>query len=70
MILSREFKTVWFVLRCRLCCLLCFGKMMDVVLLDMNFGTGSRAGERAFSGWTVFVNVRDPPEVVLITAFW
>lgn len=68
-ILSREFKTVVCVSLPTLLPALLRENDVDVVLLDMNFGTGKQSGGDGFF-WLDRIRERpNPPEVVLITAF-
>lgn len=69
MILSREFKTVVCASVPTLLPALLREDDVDVVLLDMNFGTGKQSGGEGLF-WLDRIRERpDPPEVVLITAF-
>lgn len=69
MILSREFKTVVCVSVPTLLPALLREDDVDVVLLDMNFGTGKQSGGEGLF-WLDRIRERpNPPEVVLITAF-
>lgn len=69
MILSREFKTVVGVSDPTLLPALLWEGDVDIVLLDMNFGTGKQTGGEGLF-WLDRVREQDnPPEVVLITAF-
>ncbi|MDH6304542.1 DNA-binding NtrC family response regulator [Parabacteroides sp. PF5-5] len=68
-ILSREFKTVLTVQFPTLLPALLREDDVDVVLLDMNFGTGKQTGGEGLF-WLDKIRERsNPPEVVLITAF-
>ena len=67
MILSREFKTVVCASVPTLLPALLREDDVDVVLLDMNFGTGKQSGGEGLF-WLDRIRER-PPEVVLITAF-
>ena len=66
MILSREFKTVVCASVPTLLPALLREDDVDVVLLDMNFGTGKQSGGE---GLFWLDRIRERPEVVLITAF-
>ncbi len=69
MILSREFKTVVCASVPTLLPALLREDDVDVVLLDMNFGTGKQSGGEGLF-WLDRIRERpNPPEVVLITAF-
>ena len=69
MILSREFKTVVCASVPTLLPALLREDNVDVVLLDMNFGTGKQSGGEGLF-WLDRIRERpNPPEVVLITAF-
>lgn len=69
MILSREFKTVVCASVPTLLPALLREDDVDVVLLDMNFGTGKQSGGEGLF-WLDCIRERpNPPEVVLITAF-
>lgn len=69
MILSREFKTVVCAQVPTLLPALLREDDVDVVLLDMNFGTGKQSGGEGLF-WLDRIRERpNPPEVVLITAF-
>lgn len=69
MILSREFKTVVCAQVPTLLPALLREDNVDVVLLDMNFGTGKQSGGEGLF-WLDRIRERpNPPEVVLITAF-
>lgn len=69
MILSREFKTVVCASVPTLLPALLREDDVDVVLLDMNFGTGKQSGGEGLF-WLDRIRERpDPPELVLITAF-
>lgn len=69
MILSREFKTVVCAQVPTLLPALLRDDDVDVVLLDMNFGTGKQSGGEGLF-WLDRIRERpNPPEVVLITAF-
>lgn len=69
MILSREFKTVVCSSVPTLLPALLREDDVDVVLLDMNFGTGKQSGGEGLF-WLDRIRERtDPPEVVLMTAF-
>lgn len=68
-ILSREFKTVVCASVPTLLPALLREDDVDVVLLDMNFGTGKQSGGEGLF-WLDRIRERpNPPEVVLITAF-
>ncbi len=68
-ILSREFQTVVTVQVPTLLPALLRDDDVDVVLLDMNFGTGKQTGGEGLF-WLDRIRERNnPPEVVLITAF-
>ena len=68
-ILSREFRTVLAVSSPALLPALLREGDVDIVLLDMNFGTGKRNGEEGLF-WLERILERDcPPSVILITAF-
>lgn len=68
-ILSREFRTVVCVSVPTLLPALLRENDVDVVLLDMNFGTGKQSGGEGLF-WLDRIRERpNPPEVVLITAF-
>lgn len=68
-ILSREFKSVLTVQVPTLLPALLREDDVDVVLLDMNFGTGKQTGGEGLF-WLDRIRERNhPPEVVLITAF-
>lgn len=68
-IFSREFKTVLTVQMPTLLPALLREDDVDVVLLDMNFGTGKQTGGEGLF-WLDRIREREnPPEVVLITAF-
>jgi DNA-binding NtrC family response regulator len=68
-ILSREFKTVLTVQVPTLLPALLREDDVDVVLLDMNFGTGKQTGGEGLF-WLDRIRERgNPPEVVLLTAF-
>lgn len=69
MILSREFKTVVCVSMPTLLPALLREGDVDVVLLDMNFGTGKQSGGEGLFWLDRIREHSDPPEVVLITAF-
>jgi DNA-binding NtrC family response regulator len=69
LILSRKFKTVLTVQAPTLLPALLRESDVDVVLLDMNFGTGKQTGGEGLF-WLDRIRERNnPPEVVLITAF-
>lgn len=69
MILSREFKTVVCASIPTLLPALLREDNVDVVLLDMNFGTGKQSGGEGLF-WLDRIRERlNPPEVILITAF-
>lgn len=69
MILSREFRTVVCAQVPTLLPALLREDDVDVVLLDMNFGTGKQSGGEGLF-WLDRIRERpNPPEVVLITAF-
>lgn len=69
MILSREFKTVICISQPTLLPALLREDDVDVVVLDMNFGTGKQSGGEGLF-WLDRIHERsNPPEVVLITAF-
>lgn len=68
-IFLREFKMVLTVQNPALLPVLLREDDVDVVLLDMNFGTGKQTGSEG-TFWLNRIRERDnPPEVVLITAF-
>lgn len=69
MILSREFKTVVCVSMPTLLPALLREGDVDVVLLDMNFGTGKQSGGEGLFWLDRIREHSSPPEVVLITAF-
>lgn len=69
MILSREFKTVVCASVPTLLPALLREDDVDVVLLDMNFGTGKQNGGEGLFWLDRIRERRNPPEVVLITAF-
>lgn len=68
-ILSREFKTVVCVSVPTLLPALLREEDVDVVLLDMNFGTGKQSGGEGLFWLDRIREHPNPPEVVLITAF-
>lgn len=68
-ILSREFKTVVCASVPTLLPALLREKDVDVVLLDMNFGTGKQSGGDGLFWLDRIREQSDPPEVILITAF-
>jgi len=69
MILSREFKTVVGVSDPTLLPALLREGDVDVVLLDMNFGTGKQTGGEGLFWLDRIREYENAPEVVLITAF-
>lgn len=69
MILSREFKTVVCASVPTLLPALLREEDVDVVLLDMNFGTGKQSGGEGLFWLDRIRERQNPPEVVLITAF-
>ena len=69
MILAREFKTVVGVSVPTLLPALLREEDVDVVLLDMNFGTGRHDGSEGLFWLERITDRPDPPQVVLITAF-
>ncbi|MDH6533896.1 response regulator [Parabacteroides sp. 52] len=69
MILSREFKTVLTVEVPTLLPALLREEDVDVVLLDMNFGTGKQTGGEGMFWLDRIRRCHNPPEVVLMTAF-
>nr|WP_242506842.1 response regulator [Parabacteroides goldsteinii] len=68
-ILSREFKTVVCVSVPTLLPALLREEDVDVVLLDMNFGTGKQSGGEGLFWLDRIREQANPPEVILITAF-
>lgn len=68
-ILSREFKTVIGTSVPTLLPVLLREEDVDVVLLDMNFGTGRQTGGEGLFWLDHILNRQNPPAVVLITAF-
>lgn len=68
-ILSREFKTVLTVQIPTLLPALLREDDVDVVVLDMNFSTGKQTGGEGLFWLNRIRERRNPPEVVLITAF-
>ncbi|MDD2436474.1 MAG: response regulator [Massilibacteroides sp.] len=68
-ILAREFKTVLTVQVPTLLPALLRENDVDVVLLDMNFGTGKQTGGEGLFWLDRIRECLNPPEVVLITAF-
>nr|WP_235848654.1 response regulator [Parabacteroides timonensis] len=68
-ILSREFKTVVCVSVPTLLPALLREEDVDVVLLDMNFGTGKQSGGEGLFWLDRIHEQANPPEVILITAF-
>lgn len=69
MILSRSYKTVVGVSVPTLLPALLREGDTDVVLLDMNFGTGRQDGREGLFWLDRILGYRHPPEVILITAF-
>lgn len=69
MILSRTYKTVVGVSVPTLLPALLREGDIDVVLLDMNFGTGKQDGREGLFWLDRILECRNPPEVILITAF-
>lgn len=69
MILSREFKTVVSASVPTLIPALLREEDVDVVLLDMNFGTGKQNGGEGLFWLSHILERSNPPEVILITAF-
>lgn len=69
MILSRTYKTVVGVSVPTLLPALLREGDIDVVLLDMNFGTGRQDGREGLFWLDRILECRNPPEVILITAF-
>ena len=69
MILSREFKTVVCVSVPTLLPALLREDDVDVVLLDMNFGTGKQSGGEGLFWLDRIREQSNPPEVILMTAF-
>jgi len=69
LILSREFKTLLTVQVPTLLPALLREDDVDVVLLDMNFGTGKQTGGEGLFWLDRIREHNHPPEVVLITAF-
>lgn len=69
MILSRRYKTVVGVSTPTLLPALLREGDIDVVLLDMNFGTGKQDGREGLFWLDRIRQTRNPPEVILITAF-
>lgn len=69
MILSREFKTVVCVSNPTLLPALLREDDVDVVLLDMNFGTGKQTGGEGLFWLDRILDKKTPPAVILITAF-
>ena len=69
MILEREFKTIVGVSQPTLLPALLREDDVDLVLLDMNFGTGRQDGAEGLFWLERIVERPDPPPVVLITAF-
>ena len=69
MILTREFKTIVGVSQPTLLPALLREDDVDLVLLDMNFGTGRQDGAEGLFWLERIVERPDPPAVVLITAF-
>lgn len=69
MILSRSYKTVIGVSVPTLLPALLREGDIDVVLLDMNFGTGRQDGREGLFWLDRILEYRYPPEVILITAF-
>lgn len=68
-ILSREFKTVIGTSVPTLLPALLREEDVDVVLLDMNFGTGKQTGGEGLFWLDRILDRQNPPAVVLITAF-
>ena len=68
-ILSREFKTVLTVQIPTLLPALLREDNVDVILLDMNFGTGKQTGGEGLFWLDRIREHSNPPEVILITAF-
>lgn len=69
MILLREFKTVVCASVPTLLPALLHEEDVDVVLLDMNFGTGKQTGGEGLFWLDRILESPAPPEVILITAF-
>lgn len=68
-ILSREFQTVVGISDPTLLPALLREEDVDVVLLDMNFGTGKQTGGEGLFWLDRILERKNPPAVVLITAF-
>lgn len=68
-ILSHEFKTIVTVSSPALLPVLLRNGDVDMVLLDMNFGTGKQSGGEGLFWLDRILERPDPPAVILITAF-
>lgn len=68
-ILTREFKTVTGISDPALIPAILRNNDVDVVLLDMNFGTGKQQGNEGLFWLDHIISQENPPEVILITAF-
>lgn len=68
-ILTREFRTVIGISNPTLIPALLRDNDVDIVLLDMNFGTGKQNGGEGLFWLDRIIGQKNPPEVILITAF-
>lgn len=68
-ILSHEFKTIVTVSSPVLLPALLRNGDVDMVLLDMNFGTGKQSGGEGLFWLDRILELKNPPAVILITAF-
>ena len=68
-ILSHEFKTIVTVSSPVLLPALLRNGDVDMVLLDMNFGTGKQSGREGLFWLDRILELKNPPAVILITAF-
>ncbi|MDD2954595.1 MAG: response regulator, partial [Parabacteroides sp.] len=68
-ILSHEFKTIVTVSSPVLLPALLRNGDVDMVLLDMNFGTGKQSGGEGLFWLDRVLELKNPPAVILITAF-
>jgi DNA-binding NtrC family response regulator len=68
-VLSHEFKTIVTVSSPVLLPALLRNGDVDLVLLDMNFGTGKQGGGEGLFWLDRILELKNPPAVILITAF-